>query len=71
MTRPTTWRRIDIDLDRTAKAKLILETAVKATGLFMFRKEAEDLLAQFTDTPVEPKKPAAPTETKKSAAPGK
>jgi Tfp pilus assembly protein PilF len=61
--------RLDIDRDRKAEAKLILESAVKATGLFMFRKEADDLLAQLTAAPVETTKPAASVDTKKPVAP--
>lgn len=57
--------RLDIDRDRKVEAKVILESALKATGPFMFRKEAEDLLAQLTAAPVETKQPADPIETKK------
>ncbi|MHB9078474.1 MAG: tetratricopeptide repeat protein [Pirellulaceae bacterium] len=61
--------RVDIDRDRKAEAKVILESAVKATGPFMFRREAEDLLAQLIAAPVESKQPEASVETKKAATP--
>jgi len=60
--------RLDVDRGRKAEAKLILESAVKATGLFMFRKEAEELLVQLIEAPAATEKPKAPTQTKTPAA---
>ncbi len=54
------WSRINVDHDRKAEAKRILERALQAPGLFMFRKEAQDLLAQLSEAPDATKKPAAP-----------
>ena len=56
------WARINIDHDRKAEAKRILERALNTPRLFMFRKEAEDLMAQLTEIPAETKKPAAPNK---------
>jgi Tfp pilus assembly protein PilF len=60
--------RIEIDRDRKTEARVILESAVKSTGLFLFRKEAEDLLDQLATAPVDNKKVATPSETKKPVA---
>jgi Tfp pilus assembly protein PilF len=60
--------RIEIDRDRKTEARVILESAVKSTGLFLFRKEADDLLDQLATAPVDNKKVATPSETKKPVA---